>query len=133
VITLAAMSDALDALFAVTAGSFASVEGTVTLHDAAPLTVFFSEREAGHVPTSRFVELWKGGFEPRAVLSFMDGAPDAVVVVREPRLEDGSLECAVELLEGTLPAQAGPCALFVDALDQPLEPVLAAPARQRRR
>jgi hypothetical protein len=133
VITLALMSDALDALFAVTAGSFTSADGAVTLHDPAAMTVFFSEREAGHVPTARFVELWKGEFEPRAVLSFMDGAPDAVVMVREPRLDGGALECAVELVEGTLPAEAGPCVLFVDALDKPLEPVLAAPVRRRRR
>lgn len=127
------MEERLDALFAVTGGSFTSVEGTITLHDTAPMTVFFSEGEAGHVPTERFVELWKGEFEPRAVVSFMDGAPDAVVVLREPRVEGDALECTVELVEGALPAEAGPCVLFVDALDQPLEPVLAPPARRRRR
>ena len=38
----------------------------------------------------------------------------------------------MELVEGALPAEAGPCVLFVDALDQPLEPVLTRPARKRR-
>lgn len=128
------MDERLDALFAVTGGSFTSVEGTITIHDVAPLTVFFADREAGHVPTARFVELWQGGaFEPNAVVSFRDGAQDAVVVLREPRVEGDALECTVELVEGALPAEAGPCVLFVDALDQPLEPVLAPPARRRRR
>lgn len=128
------MEDRLDALFAVTGGSFTSVDGTLTIRDVAPLTVFFADREAGHVPTERLVELWQGGgFEPNAVVSFLDGAPDAVVVLREPRVEDDVLECTVELVEGALPAEAGPCVLFVDALDQPLEPVLARPVRKRRR
>jgi|tagenome__1003787_1003787.scaffolds.fasta_scaffold20939039_2 hypothetical protein len=127
------MSDGLDALFALTGGSFTSVEGAITVRGVAPLTVFFAEREAGHLATARFVELWKGGFEPRVVVSFLDGAPDAVVVVREASVDGDVLEGTVELVEGVLPAEAGPCVLFVDALDQPLEPVLAPPARKRRR
>lgn len=128
------MEDRLDALFTVTGGSFTSVDGTLTIRDVAPLTVFFADREAGHVATARFVELWEGGgFEPNAVVSFLDGARDAVVVLRDPRVEGDTLECTVELVEGALPAEAGPCVLFVDALDQPLEPVLARPARKRRR
>ena len=128
------MDERLDALFAVTGGSFTNAEGAITIHDVAPLTVFFADREAGHVPTTRFVELWQGGgFEPNAVVSFLDGAPDAVVVLREPRVDGDALEGTVEVVEGALPAEAGPCVLFVDALDQPLNPVLAPPARKRRR
>ena len=37
------MEDRLDALFAVTGGSFTSVDGTLTIHDVAPLTVFFAD------------------------------------------------------------------------------------------
>jgi hypothetical protein len=117
------MSDRLDALFAVTGRSFTSVEGTITIHDAAPLTLFFAEREAGHVPTESFVQLFNGGFEPQAVVSFLEDVPDAVVIVRDPRVEDDAFRCDVELVEGVLPAEAGPCVLFVDALEQPLDPV----------
>jgi hypothetical protein len=128
------MEERLDALFAVTGGSFTSVDGTITIGGVAPLTVFFADREAGQVATERFVELWEGGeFEPNAVVSFLAGAPDAVVLLREPRVEGDALECKVELVEGALPAEAGACVLFVDALDQPLEPVLAPPARRRKR
>jgi hypothetical protein len=127
------MDERLDALFALTGESFTSVEGTITMHGVAPLTVFFADREAGHVPTESFVQLFNGGFEPKAVLSFLEEAPDAVVIVREPHVDGGSLEATVELVDGVLPAEAGACVLFVDALDQPLEPVLAPPARRRKR
>jgi hypothetical protein len=85
------------------------------------------------VPTARFVRLWKDAFEPNVVVSFLDGAPDAVVILRDPRVDGDTLVGAVELVEGVLPAEAGACVLFVDALDQPLEPVLAPPARRRKR
>ena len=55
------------------------------------------------------------------------------MLLREPRVHGDALQAAVELVEGVLPAEEGPCVLFVDALDQPLEPVLAPPARRRRR
>src|SRR5262245_30781176 len=127
------MSDPLDALFALTGSSFTSVEGAMTIKGASALTVFFADGEAGHVLTAHFVQLFNGGFEPSAVVSFLDDAPDAAVILREPRIEGDAFEVSVELVEGALPAEAGACVLFVDALERPLEPVLGAPARSVRR
>ena len=73
---------------------------------------------------------------PNAVLSFLDEdgtAPeDAVIVLREPRLEDGTLSYSVEILEGSLPPRAGPCALFIDVFGRPLSPVSGAAAHRRK-
>ena len=51
---------------------------------------------------------------------------DAVLVLREPQLEADSLTYGVEILDGTLPARYGPCALFIDVFGRPLAPVARA-------
>jgi hypothetical protein len=136
-----------DALFVQSAAAFSSDDRTLTLHEPAASTVYFTEgaqREAGHLPTRRFVELWDagGGFavaNPTAVVSFVepaDGArvpADAVVALGDPRLAGDELSYAVELLEGELPAAAGPCAMFIDSLASPLAPAPASASRRRRR
>lgn len=135
----------IDALFVQSATAFSSVPGTITLHGLADSTVYFADRprrEIGHIPSSRFVELWKAGASnfsvdpPNAVLSFLDqdgeSPPDAVVLLREPRLDADSLSYTVEILDGTLPARSGPCALFIDVFGRPLIPI-ATPAAQRRK
>ena len=135
----------IDALFVQSATAFSSVPGTITLHGLADSTVYFADRprrEIGHIPSSRFVELWKAGANnfsvdpPNAVLSFLDqdgeSPPDAVVLLREPRLDADSLSYTVEILDGTLPARSGPCALFIDVFGRPLIPI-PTPAAQRRK
>ena len=132
----------IDALFVQSATAFSSVPGTITLHGLADSTVYFADRprrEIGHIPSSRFVELWKAGASnfsldpPNAVLSFLDqdgeSPPDAVVLLREPRLDADSLSYTVEILDGTLPARSGPCALFIDVFGRPLIPI-ATPGSQ---
>lgn len=126
----------IDALFVQSATAFSSAPGTITLHGLAGSTVYFADRprrEIGHIPSHRFVQLWEDGANnfavdpPNAVLSFLDedgeSPPDAVVVLREPRLEADSLSYAVEILDGTLPARCGPCALFIDVFGRPLVPI----------
>jgi hypothetical protein len=132
----------IDALFVQSATAFSSGPGTITLHGLADSTVYFADRprrEIGHIPSSRFVELWDAGASnfaldpPNAVLSFLDqdgeSPPDAVVVLREPQLEGNSLSYRAEILDGTLPARYGPCALFIDVFGRPLIPV-ATPGAQ---
>ena len=98
-------------------------------------------REIGHIPSRRFVELWDTGANsfaidpPNAVLSFLDddgGAPeDAVVVLREPRLEDVTLSYGVEVLEGPSRGAQGPCTLFIDVFGRPLAPASGAGEQRR--
>jgi hypothetical protein len=136
----------IDALFVQSAMGFTSGPGTVTLHGLTSSTVYFADRprrEIGHLPSSRFVELWEGGVNslavdpPDAVLSFLneggDAPDDAVVVLREPRLDGDDLTYSVDLLEGTLPARSGPCALFIDVFGRLLSPASVAGARRRDR
>jgi hypothetical protein len=135
----------IDALFVQSATAFSSVPGTITLHGLADSTVYFADRprrEIGHIPSSRFVELWKAGANnfsvdpPNAVLSFLDqdgeSPPDAVVLLREPRLDADSLSYTVEILDGTLPARSGPCTIFIDVFGRPLIPI-ATPGMQSRK
>jgi hypothetical protein len=135
----------IDALFVQTATAFSSGPGTITLHGLADSTVYFADRprrEIGHIPSRRFVELWEAGANsfavdpPNAVLSFLEEkgtAPeDAVVVLREPRLEGDKLSYSVEILEGSLPPRYGPCSLFIDVFGRPLSPVSRSGAPRRK-
>jgi len=136
----------IDALFVQSAAALTSREGTITLQELAESTVYFADRprwEVGHIPSHRFVELWGEGEDsfavhpPHAVLSILgeDGrapADDVVMVLKEPRIDGNAMTYTVEVLQGTLPAESGPCSLFIDALGRPLAPALLAddaPAR----
>jgi hypothetical protein len=135
----------IDALFVQSATTFSSRPGTITLHGLADSTVYFADRprrEIGHIPSRRFVELWDTGANrfavdpPNAVLSFLDQngtePEDAVVILREPRLEDDTLSYDVEILEGSLPHRSGPCALFIDVFGRPHSPA-SSPGTHRRK
>jgi hypothetical protein len=133
----------IDALFVQSATGFTSGDGTVTLHGLADSTVYFADRprrEIGHIPSHRFVELWAAGVHsfavdpPNAVISFLDAdgdTADAVVVLREPQLDRDKLTYTVDVLEGTLPAESGPCSLFIDVFGRPLSPVSVAGSKRR--
>ena len=136
--------EAEQSMFVQTAQGVKSDGKTLTLTGVTPSTLYFSDRPqrvVGHMATSDFVELWGEGansFEedpPNAVLAFLqpgDDAPeDAVVVIREPRLEDGQLSYAIELLEGNVPARSGPITLFIDPFGRPLSPVSVCGVRRR--
>ncbi len=110
-----------ESMFVQTAQGITSDGTTLTLKGVTPATLYFSDRPkriVGHMTTADFVDLWGEGdnsFQedpPNAVLAFLepgDNAPeDAVVVIQQPRLEDGNLIYAIDALEGTLPAEAGP-------------------------
>ena len=131
-------------MFVQTAQGITSDGTSLTLKEVTPSTLYFSDRPqriVGHMATADFVELWAEGdnsFEedpPNAVLAFLepgDQVPeDAVVVIQEPRLEDGHLTYSIEPLEGTVPAQAGPVTLFIDPFGRPLSPVSVCGVRRR--
>jgi hypothetical protein len=138
--------EAEESMFVQTAHGFTSGNGTLTLQGVTPATLYFSDRPqrvVGNMSTADFVELWDAGensFEsdpPNAVLSFIepgDSVPeDTVVVIKNPRLTDGGLTYSIDVLEGTVPAQAGPTTLFIDPFGRPLSPVSVCGMRRRER
>ena len=133
-------------MFVQTARAVTSDGTTLTLKDVTPSTLYFSDRPrriVGHMTTVDFVGLWAEGdnnFEedpPNAVLAFLeagDKAPeDAVVVLQQPRLENGELSYSIETLEGMVPTQTGPVTLFIDPFGRPLSPVSVCGVRRRER
>lgn len=135
-----------ESMFVQTAQSVTSDGETIALHGIAASTLYFSDRPqrvVGHLTTPDFVDLWDEGensFEkdpPNAVLSFLepgeDALTDAVVIIRKPRLTDGTLSYSVEVLEGVLPDESGPVTLFIDPFGRPLSPVSVAGMRRRER
>jgi len=64
---------------------------------------------------------------PNAVLAWgepgTDAPEEAVVVISDPSITADGLQYHVQTLQGTPPATAGPCVLFIDPLGRPLSPV----------
>ncbi len=138
--------EAEQSMFVQTANAMTSDGTTLTLKEVTPSTLYFSDRPkrvVGHMTTVSFVDLWAEGdnsFEedpPNAVLAFLeagDKAPqDAVVVIRQPRLENGELSYSIETLDGTVPTRTGPVTLFIDPFGRPLSPVSVCGMRRRER
>ena len=136
----------IESLFVQTAHGLTATDGTITLKTLSPSTLYFSDRpkrEVGHMSTEHFVNVWDEGENsfaddpPNAVLSFLDPKhefpEDTVVVLREPRLEGMDLTYSVEILDGRLPKEAGPVALFIDPFGRPLSPVSLAGMNRRDR
>ena len=132
----------VDFLFVQTAKGFAHGKGRITLLGVNPLTISFSDRPdriAGHMPTSKFIPMWSQGADsflsnpPNATLSVFrgDSVSSTVVVLRNPQLVGNNLSYEVRVLEGTLPAQSGPCSLFIDIIGMPLTPFSYAGAARR--
>ena len=138
--------EAEQSMFVQTANAITSDGATLTLKGVTPSTLYFSDRPkriVGHMTTAEFVDLWAEGdnsFEedpPNAVLAFLepgDEAPeDAVVVIQQPRLENGQLSYSIKTLEGTVPTQAALVTLFIDPFGRPLSPVSVCGVRRRER
>ena len=72
---------------------------------------------------------------PNAVLAWgepgTDAPEEAVVVISDPSITADGLQYHVHTLQGTPPATAGPCVLFIDPLGRPLSPVSVAGVRRR--
>jgi hypothetical protein len=138
--------EAEQSMFVQTAQGITSDGRTLTSTGITPSTLYFSDRPqrvVGHMATADFVDLWGEGANsfkedpPNAVLAFVqpgDEVPeDAVVVIRDPRLDDGELSYAIESLDGTVPPQSGPVTLFIDPFGRPLSPVSVCGVRRRER
>ncbi len=136
----------IEAMFVQCAHGMTTTDSSVTLHGQAHSTLFFADRPqrvVGHIHTKNFVRDWGEGENnfaedpPNAVLSFLkegDTVPEEVtMVIRDPQLTEDTLTYKVEVLDGKLPAKAGPCTLFIDPFGRPLSPVSAAGIHRRER
>jgi len=144
---LAEQLETEESMFVQTAQGVDSSGDTLTLRGITPSTLYFSDRPkrvVGHMSTLDFVDLWAIGdnsFEsdpPNAVLSFLepgaDVPEDVVVVLKEPNLDGaGNLAYTIDVLEGAVPAHAGPVTLFIDPFGRPLSPVSVCGVRRRER
>jgi hypothetical protein len=129
-------------LFVQSAGGLSYADGKLVLKDVEPLTISFSdrpERLAGHMPTAEFVPMWSQGQNsflkdpPNATLSVLQGrdVSSTVVTLRNPQISGKDLTYDVTILEGTIPAQAEACSLFIDIIGCPLTPMSFAGAARR--
>lgn len=102
-------------------------DGTLTMTEVSPNSIVFADRPfraAGHVLTKHFLKEWDEGSDsfaknpPNATISVLsaegDSVEDAVVVLKSPKLEGGTLTFQVSVLEGSLSKATGPASLFID-------------------
>src|SRR5215472_8210527 len=100
-------------MFVQSAHALTTSADALTLHGLAHATLFFAERPHRVVGPLRSAPFIAAG----------DAVPeDVTVVLRDPQLRGDTLTDTIEVLDGTLPAQAGPCSLFIDPLGRPLSP-----------
>jgi len=133
-----------DFLFVQTAKAMAfdADQNRLTLRDASPVTLFFSdrpERIAGNMETARFVPFWSEGKDsflsdpPNADLSILEDGKlrQTVVVLRDPVIEGDDLHYTVQILQGDMPVLGEHPSLFIDVIGMPLTPVSFAGADRR--
>ncbi|MCA3559998.1 MAG: hypothetical protein IOC82_03075 [Aestuariivirga sp.] len=106
----------------------ATLEGnTLTLTGVTRSVIIFADRPvraAGHETTELFISRWGDGKDsfkkdpPNATVSVLggdkDGVTDAVVVLKNPKLDGATLTFDVDVLEGDLKGLKGPAAVFID-------------------
>ena len=132
----------VDVLFVQNAKNVSFNQGKLVLREVNPVTVCFTDRPArmaGHMRTSEFIPLWSKGKDsflkdnPNATLSIFSGdsVSDLVVELSNPHLSGSDLTYDARILEGTLPANGGACALFVDIIGMPATPMSYAGVARR--
>jgi hypothetical protein len=131
-------------LFVLNSGGVSLQGGKLILTGVAPNSIVFADRPvraAGHDLTSRIVDDWSKGSDnfaqdpPNATVSGFSkdgsGVKDAVVVLKNPKLEGDRLTFDVDVLEGDLIGADGPASLFIDIIGRPLTPLSFAGAARR--
>ena len=122
----------------------ATLQGdTLALIGVIPSSIIFADRpvrSAGHQPTADVIAEWGSGEDsfaknpPNATVSVLgkDGSvKDAVVVLKNPKLEGDKLTFNVQTLEGDLAGADGPAAVFIDIIGRPLTPLSFAGVARR--
>jgi len=122
----------------------ATLQGdTLTLTGVSPNSIIFADRpvrSAGHQPTADVIAEWGSGDDsfaknpPNATVSVLsrDGSvKDAVVVLKNPKLEGDKLTFNVQTLEGDLTGGDGAAAIFIDIIGRPFTPMSFAGVARR--
>lgn len=122
----------------------ATLQGdTLTLTGVTPSSIIFADRpvrSAGHQPTADVIAEWGSGDDsfaknpPNATVSVLnkDGSvKDAVVVLKNPKLEGDKLTFNVQTLEGDLAGADGAAAVFIDIIGRPFTPMSFAGVARR--
>ena len=123
----------------------AKLEGNkLVLTGVAPNSIIFADRPvraAGHALTTHLLEEWAVGSDsfakdpPNATISVFDKAgssvKDAVVTLKNPKMEGSQLTFDVAVLEGDLGNADGPASVFIDIIGMPLTPLSFAGMARR--
>ena len=122
----------------------ATLQGdTLTLTGVTPHSIIFADRPvraAGHQLTTDIIADWGSGDDsfaknpPNATVSVFskDGSvKDAVVVLKNPKLEGDKLTFNVQTLEGDIAGADGGAALFIDIIGRPFTPMSFAGVARR--
>jgi hypothetical protein len=122
----------------------ATLQGdALTMTGVTPSSIIFADRPvraAGHQPTADVIAEWGSGDDsfaknpPNATVSVLgkDGSvKDAVVVLKNPKLEGDKLTFNVQVLEGDLAGADGAAALFIDIIGRPFTPLSFAGVARR--
>ena len=122
----------------------ATLQGdTLTLTGVMPSSIIFADRpvrSAGHQLTADVIAEWGSGDDsfaknpPNATVSVFgkDGlVKDAVVVLKNPKLDGDKLTFSVQALEGDLAGADGAAAIFIDIIGRPFTPMSFAGVARR--
>jgi hypothetical protein len=122
-------------------------DGKLTLTGVAPNSIIFSDRpvrSAGHALTAHLLEEWSptsadsdnfAKNPPNATISVFSkdgsGVRDAVIVMKNPKMDGDKLTFDVNVLEGDLTGADGPASVFIDIIGLPFTPLSFAGMARR--
>ena len=139
----AAKPDIVPSLFVFNSRGATLQGDTLTLTGVTRSSIIFADRpvrSAGHQPTADVIAEWGSGDDsfaknpPNATLSVFskDGSvKDAVVVLKNPKLEGDKLTFNVQTLEVDIAGADGGAALFIDIIGRPFTPMSFAGVARR--
>lgn len=124
----------------------AALDGTtLTLRGIAGNSIVFADRPvraAGHAATAALLDEWSPDYPdsfyadpPNATVSVFGETEgdvyDAVVTLRNPRMQGADLLFDVDVLEGAIAGATGAAAVFIDIIGRPLTPLSYAGVARR--
>jgi hypothetical protein len=140
----AAKPEVVPSLFVLNSRGATLQNGKLVLTGVSANAIVFADRpvrSAGHDLTSRIVDDWASGSDnfakdpPNATISAFQkeggGVRDAVVVLKNPKLEGETLVFDVDVLEGDIKGADGAAAVFIDIIGRPLTPMSFAGVARR--